>query len=67
MIRAFAVGIGISTVRVVMIVLDFALTPAGFHPKEIFVLGIWTGWVITVGAAELWIRYTRPLQRSPAS
>ena len=60
MIRAFAVGIGISTARIVLPVLDITLTPAGFRSKEIFVLGLWTGWMITVGAAELWIRYTRP-------
>ena len=25
-----------------------------------FVASIWTGWVLTLCAAELWIRYTRP-------
>jgi len=62
MIRVFAIAIAISTVRVVAVVLDVALTPAGFRPPELFVLSLWTGWVITLGVAELWIRYTRPVR-----
>jgi len=58
MIRAFALAIAISTIRAIATVLDVALTPAGFRPREIFVLSLWSGWVITLGAAELWIRYT---------
>ena len=60
MIRAFAVAIGVSVVRVVAAVLDGALTPAGVRPAEVFVASLWAGWGITLGAAELWIRYTRP-------
>ncbi len=63
MIRAFAIAIGISTVRVVGAFFDVALTPAGIRPPEIFVLSIWVGWVITLGAAEVWVRYTRPRSR----
>jgi uncharacterized membrane protein len=59
MIRAYAIAIGISTVRVVMLVFDIALAPAGFRLPEVFVLSIWVGWAISVGAAEIWIRYTR--------
>lgn len=61
MIRVFAIAIAISTVRVVGAVLDITLTPAGFPPARLFVLSVWAGWVITVGAAELWIRHTRRL------
>lgn len=59
MIRVFAIAIAISTVRIVAAVLDVALTPAGLRPPDLFVLSLWTGWVITLGGAELWIRYTR--------
>ncbi len=59
MIRAFAVAVGISSVRIVGILADIALTPAGFGSKEIFVISLWTGWILTVAAAELWIRHTR--------
>lgn len=57
MLRAFAVAIGISTVRVVGAVLDVALTPAGLRADQVFVISIWTGWILTLGTAESWIRY----------
>lgn len=56
MIRAFAVAIGISTVRIVAMTADLLLTPIGFTLVEIFVLSLWLGWGITIAAAELWIR-----------
>lgn len=59
MIRAFAVAVGIATVRVVGMVLDVLLTPAGVGPADVFVLSLWTGWILTLAAAEAWIRYTR--------
>jgi hypothetical protein len=65
MIRAFAIALAVSTVRIVGPSLDLLLTPAGFRLPEIFVLSLWTGWTITVGAAELWIRYTRPDRLTP--
>lgn len=66
MIRAFAIAIGISTVRVVGAVFDVTLTPAGIRPPEIFVLSIWVGWAITLGAAEAWVRCTRSRRRQRA-
>ena len=59
MTRAFAVAIGISTERLFFSFLDVALTPAGFRPPVIFVISIWSAWIVTIGAAELWIRNTR--------
>ena len=59
MIRAFAIAIGISSVRVMGAVLDVALTPAGLGPDTLFVLSIWTGWLLTACGAEAWIRQTR--------
>ena len=57
MIRAFAVAIGVSTVRVVALVL-VAFT--GFSEfQKVFGLTFWLGWILTLGAAELWIRRTR--------
>jgi uncharacterized membrane protein len=64
MIRAFSIAIGISTVRIVGAVLDIVFTPAGLRPPELFALSLWTGWAMTLGAGELWIRYTRSLSRS---
>jgi hypothetical protein len=60
MIRAFAVALGISTIRLVGLVLDPVLTAAGLTAAGVFLASIWTGWILTVAAAEGWIRYTRP-------
>lgn len=65
MIRAFAIALSISTVRLLGGPFDVVLTPTGVPERVVFVITIWTGWIITVGAAELWIRHTRsnpPLQ-----
>jgi len=66
MIRAFAVVVGVATVRLVGGVFDVVLAPTGIPPATLFVLSIWTGWALTMGAAESWIRYTRlPYRESP--
>jgi uncharacterized membrane protein len=59
MIRAFAIAVGIGTVRVVAGILDIALTPAGLRPTSLFALSLWTGWTISLAAGEFWVRYTR--------
>ena len=59
MIRAFAIALGISTVRVVALIFDLTLTPAGVRTPDVFVLSIWIGWLLTMAVAEAWIRYTR--------
>jgi uncharacterized membrane protein len=66
MIRAFAIAIGVSTVRICAALFDVTLTPAGLRPPHLFALSLWTGWAATLAAGELWIRYTRP-RRSPAA
>lgn len=65
MIRAFALALAISTVRVVGGLLDLVLAPAGIPADDVFAIAIWSGWVLTLGAAELWIRYTRSYAGSP--
>jgi uncharacterized membrane protein len=57
MLRAFALCLGISTVRVVAAVLDVAGIP--MEPRLMFVVSLWIGWILTLAVAELWIRYTR--------
>lgn len=59
MIRVFAFAIAISTIRIAFGVIDAALTPSGYPPADQFVLSVWTGWIVTLAAAEGWIRYTR--------
>ena len=59
MIRAFAMALGISTIRLAVGILDLALTPSGFAPRELFVAALWMGWGLTLGMAEVWIQRTR--------
>jgi uncharacterized membrane protein len=59
MIRMFAIALAISTVRLIGGPLDFVLTPYGIPPPDLFVLSIWTAWLLTIVGAECWIRYTR--------
>lgn len=63
MIRVFAFAVAISSVRLAFGAIDAALTPSGIPPPDQFVLSVWAGWVITLAAAEAWIRYTRPRVR----
>jgi len=59
MIRAFAIALAISTVRLLGGPFDAVLTPRSVPPRVVFVITIWTGWIMMVGLAELWIRHTR--------
>lgn len=61
MIRMFAVAIGVSVVRLVGSVWA-AITLQG--PDAWFGYSVWTGFGVTVAAAELWIRRTRPGKHS---
>ena len=61
MIRAFAVAIAISVVRVISVIADLLLTPGGVPPQTVFLISIWSGWILTLGIAELWIMRTRPV------
>jgi len=59
MIRAFAVAIAIAAMRVVLLVVDYPFTMLGMSPTGVFAISIWIGFVLSMGAAELWIRRTR--------
>ena len=59
MIRVFAFVIAISTERLAFAALDVALTPSGYRTPDQFVLSVWIAWIVTLAAAEAWIRYTR--------
>jgi uncharacterized membrane protein len=65
MIRAFATAIAISTVRVIAVAMDVALTLAGVRPPMVFVITIWTGWIVTLAIAEGWIRSGRSAPATP--
>jgi uncharacterized membrane protein len=59
MLRAFALAAGIASIRVVTVVVDLVATPFGVGPAAGLVISLWTGWILTAGAAEVWIAHTR--------
>jgi uncharacterized membrane protein len=58
MIRTFAMGIGISTIRIIAVIL-LATVPRSIA-RTAFALSFWIGWALMLSVAELWIRRTRP-------
>lgn len=56
MIRMFSIGLGIATVRIIAVPL-LALTEISLNTAA--AISFWSGWLITLGAAEYWIRHTR--------
>ncbi len=64
MIRAFAIGLGVSMIRV-FVALFFALGAA--RMSDIFAQSFWLGLASSTLAGELWVRYTRPRRRSASS
>ena len=65
MLRAYALALGIASIRVIGAVLDVALAPVGIHPATGLVIALWVGWAMTAGAAELWIAHTRARAARP--
>lgn len=59
MIRLFAVGLGVATIRL-FIGLSLALSDLGF--EEVFGVAFWLGLGVNLLVAELWIQYTRPVR-----
>ena len=66
MLRAIAVPLGVSLIRIAGLVLELALVERGLGPELMFNLALWSGWLSSIGAIEAWIRATRPL-RSPSN
>ncbi len=61
MIRAYAIGLAIATVRPIM-ALFFAFS--GLPPQVFFGTAFWLGFTLHLMAAEAWIGFTRPFQNS---
>jgi uncharacterized membrane protein len=58
-IRAMGVVLGVATVRPVMAIFFAVTLGTGKTPADIFGPAFWTGFSITLLAAELWVRATR--------
>lgn len=59
MLRAISVPLGVSVIRIAGLVLELALVERGLGPELLFQLAIWSGWLSSIGAVEVWIRTTR--------
>lgn len=63
MIRAFAIGLAVATIRPIMGVF-FATRPlTHLTPHQFFGTAFWLGFTIQTIVAEVWINYTRPAAR----
>ena len=68
MIRAFAIGLAIATIRPIIGLFFATSRVSGLTPQQFFGVAFWIGFVLHVVAAELWIRWTRPHMRiAPAA
>ena len=61
MIRAFAVALAVSTVRIVGAVVQVT---AATTPVQTITIAFWTGWIVTLAAAETYIRATSTSART---
>jgi uncharacterized membrane protein len=61
MIRAFAVGLAVATIRPIVGVFFATSRLSGLTPREFFGTAFWIGFVIHLIAAESWIRATPQL------
>jgi hypothetical protein len=66
MIRAFAIGLAVATIRPIIGLFFATSRLSGLTPDMFFGIAFWIGFVLHFLAAEAWIRWTRPLRRSAA-
>ncbi|HEV2196775.1 MAG TPA: DUF2306 domain-containing protein [Candidatus Acidoferrum sp.] len=64
MIRGYAIGLAVATIRPIMGTFFAAALMSGHapQPKEFFGTAFWIGFTLQTFAAEIWINYTRPHQ-----
>jgi uncharacterized membrane protein len=62
MIRGYAIGLAVATIRPIMGAFFAAALIRGHvpEPKEFFGTAFWIGFTLQMIAAEIWINYTRP-------
>jgi len=62
MIRGYAIGLAVATIRPIMGTFFAAAVLRGHapEPKEFFGTAFWIGFTLQTIAAEIWINYTRP-------
>lgn len=66
MIRAFAVGLAVATIRPIVGVFFATSRLTHLTPHDFFGAAFWIGFTVQSIAAEVWINYTRPRTAAPA-
>jgi hypothetical protein len=59
-IRGISVALGVATVRPIMGVFFATSRLTGLTPHDFFGIAFWTGFTLTYGFAEVWLRSSRP-------
>lgn len=68
MMRAFSIGLGIATMRLIFIPALIAVgSPTDAQVRLLSIVSFTLAFIIQVAAAELWIRHTRPHSRGVAA
>lgn len=63
MLRAFAIGLAVATIRPIIGIFFATSAVSGLAPAEFFGTGFWIGFVLHLIAAEAWINWTRVLSK----
>ena len=63
MIRAFAIGLAVATIRPIIGLFFATSRLSGLTPDRFFGIAFWIGFVLHLAAAEAWIRWTRPMRQ----
>jgi hypothetical protein len=66
MIRAFAIGLAVATIRPIIGLFFATSRLSGLAPAAFFGIAFWIGFVLHLVAAEAWIRWTRPTRLAVA-
>jgi uncharacterized membrane protein len=68
MIRGYAIGLAVATIRPIMATFFAAALLRGYapEPRQFFGTAFWIGFTLQMIAAEIWINYTRPPAIVPA-
>jgi uncharacterized membrane protein len=63
MLRAFAIGLAVATIRPIIGLFFATSRLTGLTPEAFFGIAFWIGFVLHLILAEAWIRWTRPIDR----
>ncbi|OJJ17837.1 hypothetical protein BKI52_28680 [marine bacterium AO1-C] len=63
--RSYAIGLGVSTIRVFYLVLQYS-TP-NLDQRDMFMVAVWAGWIITLGLVEMYNQMLQAEQQKKLS